>query len=103
MKEIFDKIVEETEQCSKEKESFILPSFPDCNINEEDYSSGGATLYGKRYEISNEQGKIIVTYESKDKCKTFQVNPDMNIVTVKHYDSAGNIVSNYSQSWEDKF
>ena len=103
MREIFDKIVEETEKYSKEKESFILPSFPDCKIIEEDYSSGGATLYGKRYEISNEHGKIIVTYESKDKCRTFQVNPDMNIVTVQHYDSIGNIVSNYSQSWEDKF
>jgi hypothetical protein len=99
MKELFNKIVEVKEKSSNEKESFILPSFHDCKIVEEDYSSGGATLYGKRYEISNNQSKIIVTYESKDKCKTFQINPDMNIVKITHYDSKGNIVSDFSQSW----
>lgn len=103
MKEIFDKIVDKTEQCSKQKRSFALPSLPDCNIVESEYSSGGATLYGKCYEVSNGQGKIVVTYESKDKCRTFQINPDMNIVEVKHYDLTGNIVSSYSQAWEDKF
>lgn len=103
MKEIFNKIVDHTEQCSNVKESFTLPSFPDCNITESEYSSGGATLYGKSYEISNGKGKIVVTYESKDKCRTFQVNPDLNIVTVNQYDFTGKLVSNFSQSWEDKF
>lgn len=103
MKEIFEKIVNNIEDCVKKQVGFLLTNFKDCEIVESDYSSGGATLYGKEYIITQGQEKIVVTYESKDKCSTFLVRPDMNIVTAKYYDNDGKLVSNYSNSWEDRY
>lgn len=102
MKELFDTIVENTKIIADAQEHFCLPSTGDLPVIKDDYASGGHTLYGKKYTIGDESEKIVVTYESKDKCRTFQVKPDMNIVTVT-WSKKGETDHTFTESWEDKF
>tara|TARA_R100000935_G_C2835771_1_gene167983 strand:+ start:1418 stop:1726 length:309 start_codon:yes stop_codon:yes gene_type:complete len=101
MKELYDKIVNQIKECSKEQDMFILPSIDDFETEESPYSTGGATLFGKKYVIKNNEENIIVTYETKDKCRTFQVNPDLNIVTVE-WSNGNESIESYKESWSDK-
>lgn len=101
MELLYKKIIEEIKIAEITKESFSLPPIGDFNLEKSDYSSGGATIYGEKYIISNELENIIVTYESKDKCRTFQIKPDLNIVTVT-WKRNNIVVETFSESWEDK-
>jgi|GEM_PF-5100421 len=102
MKELFDSIVETAKTAEEAQASFILPTTGKLTVTENDYASGGHMLYGKKYEIDDALEKIVVTYESKDKCRTFQVRPDLNIVTVT-WTKEGKEVEKFTNSWEDKF
>lgn len=101
METLYKKIVEDTKTIAKEQGTFSLPSTDSHNVTTSDYASGGATLYGSKYIIGNEDENIVVTYECKDKCKTFQIRPDMNIVTVT-WKKNNKTVETYTESWEDK-
>ncbi len=101
MKEIYDKILSEIEVCSKAKKMFFLPEIVGCKITESEPKYGGPTLYKIHYQIEKGEEKIEITYESKDKSKSFQVKPDLNIVTVK-YTRNNEIVGIHNSSWEDQ-
>lgn len=101
MEVLYRTIIEVTKNAANTKESFFLPSTDDFNIKKSDYASGGATIYGEKYLIGDENENIVVTYESKDKCKTFQINPDLNIVTVT-WKKNNIVMETFSESWEDK-
>jgi hypothetical protein len=102
MKKIYDKILQRTNELAENQDSFSLPTIQNCEIIESDYSSGGATLYGKEYIIKSDEGSITVTYECKDKCRVFQINPDLNIVRIMYSGVDGNVIEQFSISWEDK-
>lgn len=101
METLYNKIVEDTKAIAEKQDSFTLPSTGNYNIVTSDYASGGATLYGKEYIIGDDDENIVVTYESKDKCRTFQVRPDMNIVSVT-WKKNNKTVETFTESWEDK-
>lgn len=101
MRNIFEEIIKIIENCIKTNASFTLPTFNACETVESDYKTGGATLYGVKYVITNGHQKIVVSYESKDQCRTFQIKPDKNIVIVQYFNDKGELVSNYSETWED--
>lgn len=101
MKEIFEKNVNRVKECSEKQDMFVLPSTNNYEIEESEFSSVGATLFGKKYIIKNGEENIIVTYETKDKCRTFQINPDLNIVKVSWIKGTESVDS-YNESWSDK-
>jgi len=101
MKELYDKIIEEVNKSAKEQNMFTLPSTDGYEKTESDFASGGATLFGKKFNITKNEEEINVTYESKDKCRTFQVRPDLNIVNVT-WTKDNKTVDEFSKSWEDK-
>ncbi|MCR4030426.1 MULTISPECIES: hypothetical protein [Flavobacterium] len=101
METLYKKIIEEIKIIANAREIFSLPSTDEYNVEKSNYNSGGATLYGEKHIIGDQLENIVVTYESKDKCRTFQINPDLNIVTVT-WEKNSIIMETFSQSWEDK-
>lgn len=102
MEEIFNEIVASANESKKEQDSFHLPTIKDHEVEQNDYASGGATLFGRKWVVKNDKETITVTYESKDKCRVHQIKPDLNIVKAK-WEKDGEIVKEFSDSWEDKY
>lgn len=101
MKTVFDDIVKKTNECEEMQEMFTLPHIENFKIVDKENSTGGATLLSRTYIIGDENENITVDYESKDKCRTFQVNPDRNIVKIV-WEKDGNIIDSYNTAWDDK-
>ncbi|MCR9171827.1 MAG: hypothetical protein NXI10_05005 [bacterium] len=101
MKEIYERITEAARRSAKERGTFVIPLIEGYEKIELDYSTGGATLYGKRTQIIQDNEEINITFECKDKCKTFQVKPDLNIINIV-WTKNGEIIERFSDSWEDK-
>lgn len=101
MKEIFEEIVTKTKECEANKESFYLPSIQDYEVKQTDNETEGAVLVSVSFFISDGDENITVDYESKDKCRTFQINPDRNYVTIKWVKS-GKTMDSYNAVWDDK-
>lgn len=82
MKEIYNQIVENTKKISAEQDYFSLPHIENAKVTTENLESTGATLLKRKFIIENEEGKIEIFYESKDKCRVQQINPDWNKVEI---------------------
>jgi hypothetical protein len=101
MKEIYNQIVENTKKISAEQEYFTLPNIENATITTEDLEATGATLLKRKFVIENEEGKIEILYESKDKCRVHQINPDWNKVEIT-YNGANGEKESYTDGWSDK-
>nr|WP_288834971.1 hypothetical protein [uncultured Flavobacterium sp.] len=101
MKEIYNQIVENTKKISTEQDYFSLPKIENATINTEDLEATGATLLKRKYTIENEEGKIEIFYESKDKCRVHQINPDWNKVEIIFNGKNGEKDS-FTDGWSDK-
>ena len=101
MKELYDKIIGEVKECSRKQKMFVLPSTENYELEESEYSSGPRTISGTKYIIKKGEEDIVVTYESKDKDKTFEIKPDSNTVTV-NWNKKGGGIESHSESWSDK-
>lgn len=99
MEELYDMIVERMNEAVINK-VFTLPSINDYKVEKSDYKSGGTTMFGTQYKIGEGGRYIIVTEECKDQCRTFQVNPDRNIVTVTLYKDEKQVKS-HRDFWDD--
>ena len=82
MEKVFKDIVDKTKKCEENKDMFSLPHIENYNIAEKDNETNGAILLSRTYTVGDETENITVDYESKDKCRTFQINPDRNIVKI---------------------
>jgi hypothetical protein len=101
MKEIYNQIVENTKKISTEQEYFSLPTIENATITTEDLEVTGATLLKRKYIIENEDGKIEILYESKDKCRVHQINPDWNKVEIT-FNGVNGERDSYTDGWSDK-
>lgn len=101
MKEVFEDIVKKTNECEEKQDMFSLPHIENYEIFETENQSGGATLLSRTWVIGDEKENIKVDYESKDKCRTFQVNPDRNIVKIS-WNKDGEIIDSHNTAWDDK-
>lgn len=101
MRDIYNQIVENTKKISEKQEYFTLPEIENPSVTKEDLEVTGATLLKRKYVIENEDGKIEIIYESKDKCRVHQINPDWNKVEIVFNGKNGENES-FSDGWSDK-
>jgi len=101
MEKVFNDIVDKTKKCEKNQEMFSLPHIEDFKILIKDNETSGATLTSCTFNIGDENEKITVDYETKDKCRTFQPNPDRNIVKIL-WQKDGKTINSFITAWDDK-
>lgn len=101
MKEIYNQIIKRTKEISAAQDSFSLPRITNARVTSEDLDVTGATLLKRKYIIENNEGKIEIIYESKDKCRVHQVNPDWNKVEITFKGENGE-KDRYTDGWSDK-
>jgi hypothetical protein len=101
MRKVFNDIVEKTKACENSQSMFSLPAIENFKILENDNKPSGATLLSCTYVIGDENENITVDYKSKDQCRTFQVNPDRNIVKIL-WKKDGKIIDSFDTGWDDK-
>lgn len=101
METLFNSIIEKIQETSKEKKPFIPPIIDGYRIEEFDYKLNNNVIYGKRYIIGDNNENIVLTYEVKDKNRTFQSNPDVNIVNITWSKNTKTIKS-ITETWENK-
>ena len=101
MKQVIEQIKAAVAKCEAEGKMFHLPSLnrADVTVTHNDMGSHGSVLTSDEYLIEFDNGGWIrIIYESKDKDRTFQINPDRSIITVTCSDSS----LNFTDGWDEK-
>ena len=99
MKEIIEKIRAEVEKCKETGNLFTMPHMDEVEFIETKCPSGGGTLLHIEYDITlPDGGTINIDYQSKDKCRTFQMRPDRSYIEVKCSDDQ----YNFRDGWDEK-
>lgn len=101
MEKIFNDIISAVENCEENRDMFSLPTIGDCQVTETENPTSALVLYSVSYDIKKGDDRIEILYESKDKCRTFQVNPDRSSITMKLYINDVE-TKTYSNSWDEK-
>ncbi|SDJ11147.1 hypothetical protein [Chryseobacterium jejuense] len=101
MKEIYNQIIENTKKIAANQDSFSLPQINNATVISQELETIAPILFKEKFIIENNDGKIEVTYESKDKCRVSQINPDWNRVEVLYLGTNGDRES-YTDGWSDK-
>lgn len=100
MKQVIEKIKETISECEAKGKMFNMPSLDrdDVKVKMEELESLGASLYRCEYRISFDNGGwILIKYASKDKCCTFQDNPDRSVIEVTCSDPT----QNFTDGWDE--
>lgn len=100
MKQVIELIKQRISECKKSGDMFNLPSFnrDDVKVKTIEHETGGNVLYSCEYQILFSDGSWInIETQSKDKCRTFQINPDRSSVIVTCSDSS----LNFTDSWDE--
>lgn len=100
MKQVIEQIKEAIAECERNGDMFKMPSLDrkDVKVTNTDLGSHGSVLYSEEYKIEFENGDWIhIKYESKDKMRTFQVNPDRSVIKVTCSDPA----LDFSDAWDE--
>lgn len=101
MKQIIEQIKEAIKEFEAKGDMFRMPTIDrkDVTVKETELEPSGAALYQCEYQITFDNGDWIhIDYASKDKCRTFQVNPDRSVITVTCSDST----LNFSDGWDER-
>ena len=101
MKQVIEQIKAAIAECEAKGKMFNLPSLnrTDVKVNRIDTGSHGSVLTSDEYNIVFDNGDWIkIIYESKDKDRTFQINPDRSVVTVTCSDPS----LNFTDGWDEK-
>ena len=70
------------------------------NIQHISHECNGSFLLHETYHITLPSGeKIDIDYESKDRCNSFQIQPDRSCITV----SCTNSSLNFSDAWDERY
>ena len=80
---------------------FELPSEAEQYVTRhEDVKSNGTILAGDLWRLEKGDEWLEIEYTSKDKCRTFQINPDRSSVSIRGY-----VLQEitYSDSWDEKY
>lgn len=102
MEKIFEEIIAKVLDCENKKDMFSLPTLSDCQITETDNPTNGSVLCSTSYNILKGTDRIEILYESKDKCRTFQLNPDRSYISMQLYINGAQTKA-YSNSWDEKY
>ena len=101
MKQVIEKIKEAIKEYEAKGDMFRMPTIDrkDVTIKETELEPSGSTLFKCEYQITFDNGDWIkIIYESKDKDRTFQINPDRSVVTVTCSDPS----LNFTDGWDEK-
>lgn len=101
MKEVIELIKAKINECKTQGDTFGMPIIDrdDVHVERKDLETGGGTLLHKEYNVNLDGGEwITVDYQSKDKCRTFQINPDRSYVDVKCSDPTMDFID----AWDEK-
>lgn len=105
MESIFNKIIKQIVDCENEGRMFVLPSFTDASlvINHSEVEPTGSILTGDEWRMSKGDEYLDIVYVSKDKCRTFQNNPDRSVITIKGRVYKDEILTNvdYTNGWDE--
>lgn len=98
MEKIIDIIKARIEECKETGEMFSLPRIDGGRVIDRELPCDGTTLLHTEYEIAApDGGTITIDYQSKDKCRSFQVNPDRSYIEVKCSDPQ----YDFTDSWDE--
>lgn len=99
MEEILEIIKEKANLCEKEQKMFVLPIEAELYIvKHEEIQPSGSILIGDFWRLEKDDEWLEVKYISKDKCRTFQINPDRSCLTIN------GVISKkifYSNAWDE--
>lgn len=101
MKQVIEQIKAVIAKCKEEGKMFNLPSLnrDDVKVDRKDTGSYGSVLTSDEYNIVFDNGDWIkIIYESKDKDRPFQINPDRSVVTVTCSDPS----LNFTGGWDER-
>lgn len=92
-------IKEKILQCEQTGKMFDLPKIENAQVVINDLPNEGADLLHREYKIDIDNGEsIYIDYHSKDKCRTFQINPDRSVILVK----CSLPELDFTYSWDEK-
>lgn len=100
MDEILDAIKARIEECKSSGDSFTMPVLDrdDVTVERNKLEPSGSVLFHEEYKITLPDGSwITIDSQSKDKCRTFQVNPDRSYVTVKCSDPSKDFIDAWNE------
>lgn len=84
MEKIFDIIKERACLCEKNGNMFTLPEeAKPYVVKHEEIEPTGSILTGDFWRLEKGENWLEIEYMSKDKCRTFQINPDRSILVIK--------------------
>ena len=101
MKQVIEQIKQAIAECQKNGDMFKMPSLnrEDVKVSRTDTGSHGSVLYSEEFKIAFDNGDWIhIEYESKDKMRTFQVNPDRSVIRITSSEPS----LNFSDAWDER-
>ena len=102
MREVLELIKARIEECKSQGDTFCMHKIDrdDVHIEIKDLPTGGSALLHKEYDVRFDCGdRMTIDYQSKDKCRTFQINPDRSYINVECSDPDMNFVD----AWDEKY
>lgn len=85
-------------ECKQTGDTFALPIITNAKVEKIDAPNVGADLLHIEYDITLADGNSIhIDYHSKDKCRTFKINPDRSII----YVTCSCSDFNFSDAWDE--
>ena len=100
MEKVIELIKQSIANCEQKGEMFRLPQLDrnDVKITQKELGSHGSVIFSEEYKIEFDNGDWInIEYESKDKDRTFQINPDRSIIHI----TCSNSSLNFTDAWDE--
>lgn len=98
--ETIKSIKEQISLCEQTGDMFDLPEITKAKVEVNDLPNEGADLFHREYKINLADGESIhIDYHSKDKCRSFQVNPNRSVISVK----CSRPELDFGTSWDEKY
>lgn len=101
MEQILQAIKAKIEECKRKGDTFSMPTLDreDVVIDRRNLDPTGSILFHEEYDIRFQDDKwISIDSQSRDKCRTFQINPDRSYVTVRCSDSSKDFVDSWNEN-----
>jgi hypothetical protein len=100
IQEVMQIIKEQILQCERDGEMFDLPKIDNTKVEINDLPNEGTDLLHREYKIDFPNDEYIhIDYHSKDKCRTFQINPDRSVILVE----CSLPELDFTYSWDEKY
>lgn len=101
MEQVIEILKQTVADCMQKGEMFRFPRLNrnDVNVTSKEVETHGSVIFSEEYKIEFDNGEWInIEYESKDKDRTFQINPDRSII----YVTCSNSSLNFTDAWDER-